>query len=281
MSQSNNLALWESVEKTDPSYTKNFNRPGGFKGTAMNATWLAQRATELFGPCGIGWGMTVLNEKYVKGAPIIVNEQVVGFELIHVVHAKLWYVLDGVRGEVEQFGQTQMSGRRNDGKLYTDEEAPKKSLTDATTKCLSMLGFGADIFKGYYDDNKYVAQMREEFAEGGPVTQKHSRAGEFEDRPEPEPPPRARPQRDAGAKLTPAQHMKAIKNAASPTVLKQAFALAWKQYENPNDPKDHTEAQLKFKAAYDEKLASFDVRPAEPEPEVPASNDPFAGVMDE
>lgn len=278
MSQSNNLALWESVEKTDPSYTKNFNRPGGFKGTAMNATWLAQRATELFGPCGIGWGMTVLNEEYVKGAPILVDGQVVGFELIHVVHAKLWYVHEGKRGEIEQFGQTQMSGRRNDGKFYTDEEAPKKSLTDATTKCLSMLGFGADIFKGYYDDNKYVAQMREEFAEP------RDPAGQDSWEPKPEPPPpvqRARPQRDAGAKLTPAQHMKAIKNAANPAALKQAFALAWKQYENPSDPKAHTEAQLKFKDAYDTKLASFDAPVPGPEPEPPPSDDPFAGVMDE
>lgn len=83
--------------------------------------------------------------------------------MIHKVHARLWYVLDGVRGEVEQFGQTQIVGKNKNG-FYTDEEAPKKSLTDAMSKCLSLLGFSADIHLGLYDDNKYVAQLNEEFA---------------------------------------------------------------------------------------------------------------------
>ena len=37
-----------------------------------------------------------------------------------------------------------------------------------TTKALSKLGFNADVFLGKYDDNKYVAKMKEEFAEPKP-----------------------------------------------------------------------------------------------------------------
>ena len=37
-----------------------------------------------------------------------------------------------------------------------EDEAPKKSLTDALKKCLSMLGFSADIYMGMYDDPSYV-----------------------------------------------------------------------------------------------------------------------------
>lgn len=158
-----NLAIWAAVEKTDPKYTKGFSRGGGFKGTATNATYLARKATETFGPCGTGWGITVLNEEVFTGAPHIVGEQVVAHDMIHKVHARLWYVLDGKRGEVEQFGQTQFVGKNKNG-FYTDEEAPKKSLTDAMSKCLSLLGFSADIHLGLYDDNKYVAKLWEEFA---------------------------------------------------------------------------------------------------------------------
>lgn len=158
-----NMSVWAKVEKTDPKYTKQFSRGGGFKGTATNATYLARKATEMFGPCGIGWGINVLNEEVFTGAPHVIEGQVVAHDMIHKVHARLWYVLDGKRGEVEQFGQTQIVGRNKNG-FYTDEEAPKKSLTDAMSKCLSLLGFSADIHLGMYDDNKYVAQLRQDFA---------------------------------------------------------------------------------------------------------------------
>lgn len=159
-----NIELWESVEKTDPKYTKGFSRGGGFKGTATNATYLARKATERFGPCGTGWGISVVDEQIITGAPHLnADGAVIAHDMIHKVHARLWYVLNDVRGEVEQFGQTQIVGKNKNG-FYTDEEAPKKSLTDAMSKCLSLLGFSADIHLGLYDDNKYVAKLREEFA---------------------------------------------------------------------------------------------------------------------
>jgi len=37
-----------------------------------------------------------------------------------------------------------------------DEEAPKKSLTDAMKKCLSLLGVCSDVFMGEFDDRTYV-----------------------------------------------------------------------------------------------------------------------------
>lgn len=159
----NNTALWQRVQATDPKYTKQFTRGGGFKGTATNATYLAMKATEVFGPIGTGWGITVLDEQVFQGAPVVAEGAVIGHEQIHRVHARLWYVLDGQKGEVEQFGQTQFVGRNSKG-WFTDEEAPKKSLTDAMSKCLSLLGFGADIHLGLYDDNKYVSDLKQQFA---------------------------------------------------------------------------------------------------------------------
>jgi hypothetical protein len=164
-----NNALWSRVEKTDPKYTKQFSRSGGFKGTATNATYLAMKATQTFGPCGIGWGINVLSEQFVEGAPLDGGVRAV----VHKLHVRLWYILDGVRGEIEHFGQTDFVYSTKSG-LRTDEEAPKKSLTDAMSKCLSLLGFSADIHMGRYDDNKYVASLQDEFesAEAQPWIEK-------------------------------------------------------------------------------------------------------------
>lgn len=158
---STNLNLWQQVEKTDPAFTKPFSRGGGFRGTATNATYLARKATEMFGPMGIGWGVEILDEDIMQGAAL---DERGNHELIHKVRVKLWYMLADQRGEVVQFGQTQFVGRNKNG-LYTDEEAPKKSLTDAMSKCLSLLGFSADIHLGRYDDNKYVEGVAAEFNE--------------------------------------------------------------------------------------------------------------------
>src|SRR3990167_1787924 len=106
------LALWSAVERTDKKFTKEFKRDGGFKGTAINPTWLVKRATETFGPIGIGWGYDIVDESYQKGHDYLTQEgQVIGTAVVHKLRLKLWYKWDGERGEVEQFGQTDFVGR--------------------------------------------------------------------------------------------------------------------------------------------------------------------------
>jgi hypothetical protein len=151
--QNTNLAIWNAVETTDPSYTKSFSKGGGFKGTSTNATYLAKKATNQFGPIGIGWGWTVLEENFAQGQDK---------DIIHILKIKLWYIWGDKRGEIEHFGQTQFVGKNKNG-YYTDEEAPKKSLTDAISKSLSLLGFAADIHLGMYDDNRYVNDLKRDF----------------------------------------------------------------------------------------------------------------------
>ena len=149
-----NLDLWSQVETTDPAYVKQFQR-SGFTGSSINPTYLAQKATQAFGPMGIGWGLDIVEEKFQEGAPLLVNDLQVGKEVIHIIRAKLWYVWNGVKGEIVQFGQTPFVGMRSSAP-YTDEDAPKKSLTDAMSKCLSLLGFSADIYTGAWDSIKYI-----------------------------------------------------------------------------------------------------------------------------
>ncbi len=168
-----NTSLWELVCKTDPNHTKEFNRGGGFKGTAINPTYQILKATEVFGPVGFGFGWNIDKEDYVPGADGDVN---------HVIRLDFWYRVtkqfvemvpeaEGFLGQtftVTHFGQTIFVGKNKNG-TFTDEEAPKKSLTDAISKCLSCLGFSADIHMGLYDSNKYVNDRRKEFGDSKQV----------------------------------------------------------------------------------------------------------------
>lgn len=137
-------ALWERVKTPDPAMTKPFESDG-FQGTAISPMWFYRTATENFGPVGIGWGYTVIGDEIITAA---------NGDQAHTLQLRLWYVLDGKRGEVDHFGQTPLCrGHRLDG------DVKKKSLTDALTKAFSLLGFGADVYAGRFDDLKYVQSL--------------------------------------------------------------------------------------------------------------------------
>lgn len=155
-----NLGLWDSVRTPDPHHTKKFKRGGGFEGTAINAVYLIRLATETWGPMGGAWGIDIVDERIELGAPLLKGELVIGHEKVHVLRINLRHP----GGVVPAFGQTTFVGTNKYG-AYTDEEAPKKSLTDALTKALSWLGFAADIHMGLWDDNKYLTAVHEAFSE--------------------------------------------------------------------------------------------------------------------
>ena len=159
-----NMSIWESVQKTDPAYTKQYKGAGGFSGTAVNATYLNRRATEIFGPCGTGWGYSIIEDRFDVGGPLEVPEgHPPVMSQMHTIRLRLWYMQDGERREIEHYGHTPFVTKNKFG-IQTDMEAPKKSLTDALKKCLSMLGFAGDIFMGMYDDVHYVSEVVDEAA---------------------------------------------------------------------------------------------------------------------
>ncbi|AXQ51222.1 MULTISPECIES: hypothetical protein [Pseudomonas] len=159
------LEVWKKVEVTDPDETKSFNK-GGFQGTAIAPIYQVKRATEAFGPIGLGWGVELISEAYIDGKPFVVDGQVVGKEVIHKVYVELWYLQHGFRGSVKQFGATVYITRDAFGIISSDEDHAKKSFTDATSKCLSLLGFSADVFTGKFDDSKYVEGLRADKQQG-------------------------------------------------------------------------------------------------------------------
>lgn len=152
---SDNLALWRSVCTTDPRAVKPITGKQ-YKGSSPKPYWIIERATERFGPIGIGWGVTVKSERF---------ERLSETDVLHVAVVSVWYVLDGKRSETfDQMGGTKAAYKTNAGALMVDEDAGKKSVTDGMVKCLSMLGFAGDIFAGMWDDSKYVQWAGEEWA---------------------------------------------------------------------------------------------------------------------
>lgn len=146
------MELWNAVCKTDPAHTKPI-KGKGYSGTSPRPHWVFQQATRVFGPCGIGWGFETLKDEIVdvgKG------------QKVHIARVKVWYIYEGQRGEVEHYGGTKLCWESDKG-LVVDDDAPKKSITDALIKALSLVGFAGDIFLGQYEDCKYLASVREEF----------------------------------------------------------------------------------------------------------------------
>ena len=146
MSKKGNMKLWNSVETTDPKFTKKVNQRGGF--TAIGAQYQLRTATETFGPFGWGWG--VKDERIEKWEDVG----------LAVYQATLWYNIDAYGTDDETYGTIPIHSSikyQNNGRV--DDDFMKKVATDALTKGLSKLGFNADVFMGMFDDNKYVNKL--------------------------------------------------------------------------------------------------------------------------
>ena len=150
------LELWHQVDKTPTTAIKAASVDGQDI-TTLDAMYVIEQATKLFGPMGIGWGYRIDDERYDIGAPVLGNKgELIAHEQTHTIRLALWYRWHGERGEVTQFGHTRAVYRTGTGKWKTDGEAPKKSVTDAIKKCLSLLGFAADVYYGRFDNKDYT-----------------------------------------------------------------------------------------------------------------------------
>lgn len=147
-----NLKLWNKHPNIDPDYTKPITgRP--YKGTSPNPQYVIRCLTDMFGPVGQGFGWDVVAEDFTP----------LGGETLHWCRIKFWHT--DRANTFDSYGQTKASYTTGSGKFMVDEDAPKKSLTDAIIKAASHIGVGANIFLGRWDDQKYVAQVTKEFQE--------------------------------------------------------------------------------------------------------------------
>lgn len=154
---SENTKYWDILGRTDPAHTKSFKRAGGFSGTAIKPMWAYRRMTEEFGPAGKGWGVEKPTFETVTA----------GDEILVYCTVEAWWkeTEDGDRHHVFGVGGDRVLTKRSNGNLFQDDEAFKKAFTDALTNALKLIGVGADVHMGMFDDNKYVNDMKAEFSD--------------------------------------------------------------------------------------------------------------------
>lgn len=148
---SHNLTIWQQLCRTDPKATKDFNR-SGFKGTQIDPVWRYQKMTEVFGPIGKGWGYEQV------GAPIITDG------MVFVCVRAWWRDADGTQHYTgEQWGGDVLFKPRREGNPVPNDEALKMATTDAVGKALVLLGLGADVHMGQFDESKYREEVNREY----------------------------------------------------------------------------------------------------------------------
>jgi len=153
-------AIWDSLSKTDPAHTKGFKRAGGFSGTAVKPQWVILRLTQEFGPVGVGWGMDEPSFQVVPGD----NKEVLVFCTVRAWHGSPSNVMFGVGGDkvVTHIKANEQYNRPE--RWENDDESFKKAYTDALMNAFKFAGVASDVHMGRFDDNKYVQEMKAEFA---------------------------------------------------------------------------------------------------------------------
>jgi len=145
------IEFYESVKKTNPDYVKN-QSVGGRKISTVDPQYQTENATKAFdGLYGESWGIRDIEfntRSYPNGTEIMTLKGIFFHphgEFPYSVSGKSYYMSKG-------------------GNHIIDEDIEKKLLTSMKSKCLSLLGFNADIFMGEFDDAAYVAAVGEELS---------------------------------------------------------------------------------------------------------------------
>lgn len=132
-----NLALYEKLRSV-PETAKKQIGGGRLKGmTDINPMWRIKKLTETFGAVGIGWYYTIDKQWIEAGAEGVV---------MAFTNISLYYKQDGEwsMGIPGTGGSALVSKEQKS--LYNDDEAFKKSLTDAIGVACKALGVGADVY---------------------------------------------------------------------------------------------------------------------------------------
>ena len=139
-----NLELYERFRSV-PEEAKKPIEGGRLKGmTDISPMWRIKALTEAFGPCGIGWKAPITKQWLENGSDGVV---------MAFCNIELYVKVDGAWSDgIDGTGGAALVAKENGG-LYSSDEAFKMAYTDALSVACKMLGIGADV---YWDkDSKY------------------------------------------------------------------------------------------------------------------------------
>lgn len=157
-----NMRIWDEVARPP---VEALDRIGGGRmvgKTAIDPLWRYKALTEQFGPCGIGWKYEIVRLWTEPGS----EGQVFAFAEINL------YIganrksdatsnqLDYWSNPIPGVGGAMLIAKEYDKRsekdvLYSSDEAYKMAITDALSVALKVLGFGAAIYMGQWDGDKY------------------------------------------------------------------------------------------------------------------------------
>ena len=151
--ENDRMKIYNLVREVPASAQKTISA-GRLKGmTDVNPMWRIKKLTEIFGMCGTGWYTELVSERTEQGA----NGEI-------TVHTNInLYIKKG--GEwskpIPGVGGSKLVSKETGG-LYTDDEAFKKSYTDALSVACKALGFGADVYWAKDGETKYTPAQPEQ-----------------------------------------------------------------------------------------------------------------------
>jgi len=136
-----NLELWDRHKTPDPEFVKDIPRKYGGALDTVDAQYIIQKATEEFGPYGMGFGLKDIAARVIDCES---GERTVSSMM---VSAEFWY----------KIGEDVFSFPVIDDMEYKpSNDTSKKLQTQLTKKALSKLGFAADVYMSKFDDEEYV-----------------------------------------------------------------------------------------------------------------------------
>ena len=150
---SENMKIYNSVRQVPKEALKDI-KGGRLKGMSdINPMWRIKMLTELFGMCGIGWKIEIVDRRLEKGSA----DQIACF-----VDVNLYIKVDGKWSDgIPGMGGSAFVTKEASG-LYTNDECFKMAYTDAISVSCKSLGFAADI---YYANDRTKYSSQEETAE--------------------------------------------------------------------------------------------------------------------
>ena len=130
---------------TDVDFTKRVTVSGKPTFVNIDPYYLIEEATKQFGLFGKGWGFRKTDFSTIA----------IGDTTLLVINALFFY--EG--GEFPISNATKISYKTSGGYLKINEDAYKILETNTISKALSRIGFGADVFKGLFDQDAYMAEL--------------------------------------------------------------------------------------------------------------------------
>lgn len=145
---SENMKVYESARTVPPEALKPING-GRLKGMSdINPMWRIKKLTELFGMCGVGWKIEIVNQRLEQGN---------GVEIVCFVDINLYVKVEGEwSAPIPGMGGSSFVTQERNGP-FTSDECFKMAYTDAISVACKSLGFAADVYYAK-DRTKYTAK---------------------------------------------------------------------------------------------------------------------------